>query len=247
MSAVSQISEISDHLYLSGANGLKADRIRKRKINCIVNATVEEPSMYMSGVDYLKIRVDDNPYAHLDMYFDMVADRVKANKERGGKTLIHCVAGVSRSASLVIVYLLKYEHMTLRQAYFHVKSIRPIIRPNVGFWRQMIDFEKKVLGKASVEMLPSKWVGEMVPDVYTEELKRSWAPQPSRFSTSRHNENQRPTHNLRSSSPSPRPHPRPSSAPQVSAYSIMGPPLKSKLKGNLFTSLYSSDFLFPRL
>lgn len=53
----------------------------------------------------------------------MVADKIKAIKDRGGKTLVHCVAGVSRSASLVIVYLVKYERMTLRQAYHYGNNL----------------------------------------------------------------------------------------------------------------------------
>lgn len=56
------------------------------------------------------------------------------------------MAGVSRSASLCIVYLIKYERMSLRQAYHYVKSARPIIRPNVGFWKQMVDYERKLRG-----------------------------------------------------------------------------------------------------
>lgn len=59
---------------------------------------------------------------------------------------MHCVAGVSRSASLCMIYLVKYERMTLRQAYHYVKSARPIIRPNIGFWKQMIDYERKLRG-----------------------------------------------------------------------------------------------------
>lgn len=59
---------------------------------------------------------------------------------------MHCMAGVSRSASLVMIYLVKYERMTLRQAYHYVKSARPVIRPNVGFWKQMVDYEKRLRG-----------------------------------------------------------------------------------------------------
>uniref|UniRef100_A0A914REV2 Dual specificity phosphatase catalytic domain-containing protein n=1 Tax=Parascaris equorum TaxID=6256 RepID=A0A914REV2_PAREQ len=39
--------------------------------------------------------------------------------------------------------------MTLRQAYHYVKSARPIIRPNVGFWKQMIDYERKIRVRSS--------------------------------------------------------------------------------------------------
>lgn len=37
-------------------------------------------SMCALGVDYLKIRIEDNPYARLDHYFDMVADKIRAVK-----------------------------------------------------------------------------------------------------------------------------------------------------------------------
>ncbi len=110
-----QISEINDHLFLSGAGVLKPEKLKQKKINCIINATTEEPNAYLPGIDYLKIRIDDNPFAHLDHYFDQVADKIRSVKDRGGRTLVHCVAGVSRSASLCIVYLIKYERMTLRQ------------------------------------------------------------------------------------------------------------------------------------
>lgn len=44
-----QISEINDHLYLSGAGVLRPEKLRQKKITCVVNATTEEPSAYMTG------------------------------------------------------------------------------------------------------------------------------------------------------------------------------------------------------
>ena len=67
-------------------------------------------------------------------------------QDHGGKILVHCVAGVSRSATLCIIYLVKYEKMTLRQAYYCIRAVRPIIRPNVGFWSQMVEYERKYRG-----------------------------------------------------------------------------------------------------
>ena len=74
-----QISEINGHLYLSGAGVLQPDKLRQKKITCIINATTEEPDMYLAGIDYLKIRIDDHPEAHIDSYFDLVADRIKVH------------------------------------------------------------------------------------------------------------------------------------------------------------------------
>ena len=59
--------------------------------------------------------------------------------------MIHCVLGVSRSASLLIAYLMKYKNMSLKTAYDFVSSKRPCVRPNPGFWRQLTDYEKQRL------------------------------------------------------------------------------------------------------
>ncbi|VDL76885.1 unnamed protein product [Nippostrongylus brasiliensis] len=168
-----QISEITDHLFLSGAGCLKPEKIRQKRIVFVVNATTEEPNTYIQGVEYMKIRIDDHPYARIQDYFDQVADKIKAVKDRGGKTLVHCMAGVSRSASLVMIYLVKHERMTLRQAYHYVRSARPVIRPNVGFWKQMVEFEKRLRGVASVTMVMTNQCDLPIPDIYVDDLKRA--------------------------------------------------------------------------
>ena len=50
--------------------------------------------------------------------------------------------GVSRSSSLILAYLMKYENMNLRMAYDHVLAFRPCVRPNKGFWFQLTQLEK---------------------------------------------------------------------------------------------------------
>ncbi|VDM94311.1 unnamed protein product [Onchocerca ochengi] len=165
-----QISEVTDHLFLSGAGVLKLEKLRQKKISCIVNATVEEPSTHIPGIDYLRISIEDSPYAKIDQYFDIVADKIKSVKDRGGRTLVHCVAGVSRSATLCMIYLVKHERMSLRQAYHFVKSARPVVKPNIGFWKQMIEYERKLKGSSSVQMVEQD--GMILPDVYCSELKR---------------------------------------------------------------------------
>jgi hypothetical protein len=121
----------------------------------------------------LQIQIVDSPASNLAAHFDAVADKVWEVRRKGGRTLMHCVAGVSRSAALCMVYLIKYEGLTLREAYYHVRGRRPIIRPNIGFFRQMIEYEKRILGKTSVSLVPNP-VGPgtgLIPDVYEEEYK----------------------------------------------------------------------------
>jgi len=59
--------------------------------------------------------------------------------------------------------------MSLRQAHQHVKTRRPVIRPNLGFWRQLMEYEKKVRGSKSVALVRSS-IG-LIPDVYEHETR----------------------------------------------------------------------------
>jgi len=47
--------------------------------------------------------------------------------------MVHCLAGVSRSVSLVLAYLIKHKGLTYNKAYDYVKAKRKIIHPNDGF------------------------------------------------------------------------------------------------------------------
>jgi protein-tyrosine phosphatase len=58
-------------------------------------------------------------------------------KKQNRKVLVHCAAGVSRSASFVIAYIMKSRKIGFDEAYTFVKSKRPIITPNSGFVKQL--------------------------------------------------------------------------------------------------------------
>ncbi|XP_053730540.1 dual specificity protein phosphatase 5-like isoform X4 [Synchiropus splendidus] len=55
----------------------------------------------------------------------------------GGKVLVHCAVGVSRSAALVLAYLMIHHHLSLLAAIHCVQHKRWIF-PNRGFLRQLI-------------------------------------------------------------------------------------------------------------
>jgi protein-tyrosine phosphatase len=170
MSFFNQIALITNNLYLSSASALTAKKLTDLGITNVINATLEVPDVYVKGIDVVRISLEDSPHSKLSAYFDQASDSINEVARRGGKTLVHCVAGVSRSASLCIAYMMKYHNMTLRKAYFHVKQARPVVRPNVGFFRQLIAYEKKLYGVASVNMVNSP-IG-MVPCLYMDDCSQ---------------------------------------------------------------------------
>lgn len=58
-------------------------------------------------------------------------------REEGSKVLVHCKMGISRSASVVIAYVMKANNWNLKKALRFVKDKRQSIRPNENFLRQL--------------------------------------------------------------------------------------------------------------
>ncbi len=59
------------------------------------------------------------------------------------KCLVHCVAGISRSAALCAAYLIRYEAMTSDEAVQHVRVRRKGARPNAGFLTQLAEWHEE--------------------------------------------------------------------------------------------------------
>lgn len=60
------------------------------------------------------------------------------------------MAGKSRSASFIIIYLVKYLNYSLNYAYEYVNNLRDIY-PNLGFVQQMIEYELKTTNKSTLD------------------------------------------------------------------------------------------------
>ena len=138
-----------------------------------MNATVELPDTPLPDdkPDYLRVPIKDSRESNLIDYFDQVADMIEKTREKDGRSLVHCVAGVSRSVSLVLAYLMKYADMSLKSAFQHVRSVRPQVRPNTGFFKQLIEYEQRLFGTTTVSMVPCSSLGEEIPDVYEPEYR----------------------------------------------------------------------------
>ncbi|KAG9066134.1 Dual specificity protein phosphatase 9 [Linnemannia hyalina] len=69
-------------------------------------------------------------------------DKALAASNGQGKALVHCQLGVSRSASLVIAYVMRARGMGLTEAYDYVKQRSGVISPNMSLMYQLAEFEK---------------------------------------------------------------------------------------------------------
>src|SRR3989338_424321 len=83
----------------------------------------------------------DRPYAPLLQYLAESVKCLQRWDQKGEKIAIHCAAGISRSSSIVIAYLMVSERLSYAQALAEVKEKRPLINPNKGFQLQLQYFE----------------------------------------------------------------------------------------------------------
>jgi protein-tyrosine phosphatase len=79
------------------------------------------------------IRVHDVPTTRLAPHFGDCIKFIYNAIASGGKVLVHCWAGVSRSATIVIAYLMRMHEMQLGLAFNLVRTKRMIVNPNHGF------------------------------------------------------------------------------------------------------------------
>ncbi|KAM3616093.1 uncharacterized protein V6R79_012246 [Siganus canaliculatus] len=147
------VSQVGPGLFLSGLDSaLSPAVLSSRNITLIVNASGVEGVAYphLDGLQVLHVPVQDQPHAPLRDFFELVSERIQQNQSG---TLVHCTAGRSRSPTLVMAHLMRSEGLSLRQAHELVLERRPWIRPNAGFWRQLMDYERTLLGRTTVRMV----------------------------------------------------------------------------------------------
>lgn len=102
------------------------DAARRRGVTLVVNCTRHLPSV-VPGVRHHRVPVDDDPDEAATM-LACLPEAVLAIDDHvsgGGGVLVHCHAGISRSASTVAAYLMFKEGLTPRQAIARIRRLKP--------------------------------------------------------------------------------------------------------------------------
>ena len=79
---------------------------------------------------------------------DKVVSFINGNENEEGACFVHCQAGISRSVSYILAYLMKIQKMNLKEAFLLVKSKSPKAGPNQGYWKELMALETSITKKA---------------------------------------------------------------------------------------------------
>ena len=134
------IDQITDKIYLGDIDGAReVNYLKQEKITHIISLAgkIFSPE-YEEGLFKRKIiDIIDFEDENIFQYFKDCIQFIESAK----KIYIHCMAGVSRSATIVIAYIMWKEHKSYYQAFLDVKYKRKFIAPNKGFIFQLRYFE----------------------------------------------------------------------------------------------------------
>mmetsp|Transcript_10095 Transcript_10095/g.11591 ORF Transcript_10095/g.11591 Transcript_10095/m.11591 type:complete len:534 (+) Transcript_10095:412-2013(+) len=140
-------SEILPGLFLGTEyNASNLRELQGFGVKLIVNVTSEVENFFPSTFEYHTISLLDRPSSVLLDHFDAAIDKIENARKKNQAVLVHCQRGISRSASIVITFLMRTRNLSYEEAYELVKGRRSIIKPNKGFIEQMKTYESMLTG-----------------------------------------------------------------------------------------------------
>ena len=137
------MSEIIQNLYLSCIVTAKDEKFMK--INKITHILVAAKGLkqYFSGIiKYKTLNLTDTPGANISKYFIEAIQLIEEVVSSNQNILVHCRGGRSRTATLVIAYIMIKLKMSFEEALSYVQKRHERACPNEGFQRQLKEFEK---------------------------------------------------------------------------------------------------------
>ena len=138
---LNDIDEIIENLYLgnfSASENIQQLKDLGIKKDLSVIDFNDFPNYKDENIIHKSVEVSDFDHQNIIQYFGECLNFIKGEE----KILVHCMAGASRSATIVIAYLMWIEKMKFDDALNFVNSKRPIVDPNDGFREQLKIFEK---------------------------------------------------------------------------------------------------------
>ena len=138
------IIHIIDNLYLGDFRAADDLNILKQnKITHILNCAFNLPNKFPNDLIYKRLDLRDEPDQKI---IEQMKEAYKYIKENSDKNIfVHCVFGKSRSASVIIFYIMNEHKIDFNSAKDIVKAKRGIVNPNIGFQNQLNSYYEECI------------------------------------------------------------------------------------------------------
>ncbi len=150
-------NEIIPRLWLGNAKAsMNEDFIRQKNITVVFNCTKNLPFSPMIPIKY-RIPVDDNleeqEIRNMELWSSEISYKMMTEYVEGKTILVHCMAGMQRSAASVAFFLISYLKMRALDAMKMIKEKRMVaFYPRANFGRSIDYFDRKFHGEIMPEL-----------------------------------------------------------------------------------------------
>lgn len=139
------INEISPNLFIGDEDAsFCRQKLKEFNIDHVLIVSKNINPSYPKKYKYSIIKIDDKENENIEKYFFSAHEIINKCVSNNLNILVHCSCGISRSASIVISYLMIENKIRFKESYDIVKKSRKCIEPNSGFISQLIKLENKL-------------------------------------------------------------------------------------------------------
>ncbi|XP_076305895.1 uncharacterized protein LOC143222795 [Tachypleus tridentatus] len=149
-------TKILPFMYLgSQSDAFNKEMLNSHNITYELNVSANCPKPdFIQDTHFMRISVNDNYSEKLLPFFPKAFQFLDKVREANGCVLVHCLAGISRSPTIAIAYVMHYLRLSSDVAYRYVKSKRVTISPNFNFLGQLLEFEKQLRNDSVLDCKP---------------------------------------------------------------------------------------------
>lgn len=149
--------QVDENLFIGNEDSASdLDWLTSTGISHIINCAKEIPNFYEGQLRYLRLDLADgqNEVSTEDDLYRVAEGAYRyinsiLRRDPKVKILVHCRAGISRSSSIVVYYLMRRRGMSYDQALKYLKDRRPIVSPNTWYEKQLRDMDMALKNKVT--------------------------------------------------------------------------------------------------
>nr|CAB3477039.1 unnamed protein product [Digitaria exilis] len=149
-------SLVVNNLFIGGALAARSkytlQHLGITHVLCLCSNEIgQSDSQFPDLFEYKNFSISDDDDANISDLFEEASDFIDNVNHGGGKVLVHCFEGKSRSATVVLAYLMLRMGFTLAKAWNLLKKVHRRAQPNDGFAKALLALDKKLHGKVSMD------------------------------------------------------------------------------------------------
>nr|AAH93370.1 Dual specificity phosphatase 22b [Danio rerio]AAI64020.1 Dusp22b protein [Danio rerio] len=135
------INKVLPDLYLGNFKDARdREQLARNNITHILSIH-DTAAPILQEMTYLCIAAADSPTQNLIQHFRQSIAFIHQSRLKGEGCLVHCLAGVSRSVTLVVAYIMTVTTLGWQEALAAVRIARPCASPNTGSQNQLQEFQ----------------------------------------------------------------------------------------------------------